>query len=171
MRNMSKLDQSVAVMCPLAQAAARLKQFFAKNGDAEGDAAKLSLQVDIDVPGLSLPLSLKRGVVATIQPHHLPADMEPRYVVKWAPEKPGPFPLFAGELLVEGRDDYDSFTLRLRGDYTPPLGALGEGFDMTVGNRIAAAAAGNLLRRICDEIVRDYQRDEAEKRRPVPEPS
>jgi hypothetical protein len=42
---------------------------------------------------------------------------------------------------------------------------------MTVGNRIAAAAAANLLRRICDEIVRDYQRDEAEKRRPVPEPS
>jgi hypothetical protein len=168
---MSTLDQSIAVACPLAQAAPRLKQFFREHGNAEGDTAKLSLHVDIDVPGLPLPLSLARGVIATIQPHHLPADMEPRYSVQWAPEKPGPFPLFSGELIVEGRDDYDSFTLRLRGSYTPPLGALGEGFDMAVGNRIAAAAAGNLLRRICDTINENFQKDEAEKRRPVSEPS
>jgi hypothetical protein len=157
------LEQQVTVTCPLAQAATRLRNFFSANGNPDGDTAKLTLRIEVGIPGLPTQLTLQRAVLATLQPHHLPADMEPRYSVQWAPEVPGPFPLFSGELVVESTDDYDSFGLRLSGNYTPPLGLVGQGFDMAMGNRVAQAAASDLLHRIKDLIERDFQADEALK--------
>ena len=138
---MSQLEERSSVACPLAQAAMRLKYFFHEHATAEANAAKLTLGINVKVAGLPVPLTLQRSVIATIQPHHLPADMTPRYRVGWAPESPGPFPLFAGELVVESGDDYEMFTLRLSGAYTPPLGLFGKGFDVAVGNRLAHASA------------------------------
>ena len=79
-------------------------------------------------------------------------DMTPRYAVAWAPEEPGPFPLFAGELQVENAEDYDAFWLVLRGAYEPPLGLVGAAFDYIVGSRIAATCARNLLTEIAESI-------------------
>jgi len=163
---MSELQERIDVACPLPQAAARLKHFFYEHGNAEDDTLKLDLRLDVNVPGLSTPLTLERSVIATIQLHHLPADMTPRFTVHWAPEKPGPFPLFTGELLVEAREDYDSFTLRLSGTYTPPLGVVGKGFDVVLGNRIAQATAIDLLHRLKDMIEQQFEIDEGRKRRP-----
>lgn len=160
---MSQLEQQVTVACPLAQAASRLKHFFREHGNPDGDTAKLELRIEVNIPGMASPLRFGRAVIATIQPHHLPADMEPRYAVQWAPEVPGPFPLFSGELLVESMDDYDSFRLRLSGSYTPPLGLVGQGFDHAVGNHVAQTTAANLLDRIKDVIERDFAADEAGK--------
>jgi hypothetical protein len=160
---MSHLEQRRSVTCPLAQAGMRLKGFFREHGNAEGDTAKLSLGIDLDVPGLPAPLALQRSVIVTIRPHHLPADMEPRYAVQWAPEIPGPFPLFAGELVVEAGDDYNSFTLFMSGNYTPPLGLVGKGFDAVLGNRVAQSTAEGLLLRIRDAIERGFAADEARK--------
>jgi hypothetical protein len=160
---MSQLEQAVTVACPLAQAGMRLRRFFQDHGNREGNTAKLTLAIELDIPGVPTPLTLKRTVVATIQAHHLPADMEPRYRVQWAPEVPGPFPMFAGELVVESADDYDSFGLRLIGAYSPPLGLVGQAFDQAMGNHIAGAAAGDLLHRIKEVIERDFQADEAAK--------
>jgi len=120
------------------------------------------------VPGLPTPLTLERSVIATIKLHHLAADMTPRFAVQWTPEKPGPFPLFAGELLVEAGNDYDTFTLRLSGTYMPPLGVVGKGFDTVLGNRIAQATAADLLHRLKDMIEQEFEVDEQRKRRPEP---
>jgi hypothetical protein len=157
------LEQQVAVTCPLAQAAMRLRNFFRAHGNPDGDTAKLELRIEVGIPGIPTQLSLQRAVIATIQPHHLAADMEPRYSVQWTPEVSGPFPLFSGELVVESRDDYDSFGLRLSGRYTPPLGLVGQGFDIAMGNRVAQGTASDLLHRIKDAIEQDYQADEAGK--------
>lgn len=161
---MSTLDQRVIILCPLAQAAARLRQFFHGNGNAEPDTVRLVLHANVDIPGVSTPGGLERAVIATIQPRHLAADMTPRYSVQWAPETPGPFPLFAGELFVDCGDDYDTFRLRLSGEYKPPLGLLGKGFDAVVGRRIAQATASDLLRRIKDLVERQFAADEERKR-------
>ncbi len=163
---MSELEERIDVACPLPQAAARLKHFFHAHGNAEDDTLKLDLRLDVNVPGLPTPLTLERSVIATIQMNHLPADMTPRYTVHWAPEKPGPFPFFTGELLVEAREDYDSFTLRLCGTYTPPLGVVGKGFDAMLGNRIAQATANDLLHRLKNMIEQQFETDEGRKRRP-----
>lgn len=161
---MSHLQRRVTIACPLAQAAMRLRHFFAACGSPDGEFAKLRLQIDVRVPGMSQPLTLQRAVVATVHAHHLPADMTPRFRVEWAPETPGPFPLFGGELFVEG-DDYEAFDLTLAGDYTPPLGLIGKGFDVAVGNRIAEATASDLLERIKAFVEREYTTDEETKRR------
>lgn len=160
---MSHLDEHVDVGCALAQADVRLNHFFRAHGNADGDTAKLTLAVDVNVSGFATPLTLERSVIATIQTHHLRADMTPRYDLQWAPQVSGPFPLFAGQLIVEAGDDYDTFVLHLRGDYTPPLGVLGKGFDLAVGHRLAQATAYNLLHRIRDFIESEFARDEARK--------
>jgi hypothetical protein len=161
----SHLDQDISIHCPLAQARKRLTDFFRETGNRDGDTLKLALHIDLTAPGAVPPLTLGRSVLATIQPHHLAGDMEPRYRVQWAPETAGPFPLFAGELLVEGASDYNSFRLRLSGDYEPPLGIVGKGFDLLLGKRIAEATTSNLLQRIRDAIEAAFQKDEAAKPR------
>lgn len=160
----SHLDRAVIVACPLAQAALRLRHYFRDHGNSDGDAMKLTLGVDVPVLGSNAAVAVKRGVIATIQAHHLSGDMAPRYRVQWAPEEPGPLPLFAGELLVCGDNDFDTFSLRLSGTYTPPLGVFGKGFDLAIGHRIAVATADDLLRHMKYEIERDYGVDEARKR-------
>jgi hypothetical protein len=165
---MSNIEQRRSVACPLAQAGMRLKQFFSLHGNREGDIAKLTIGIDLEVPGLAVPLALTRAVVVTIQPHHLPADMEPRYRVQWAPERPGPFPLFSGELIVESADDYNSFILCIAGNYTPPLGVVGQGFDAVVGNRVAQSTVEGLLQRIGGSIELEFAADEAKKHVALP---
>jgi len=160
---MSHLERRITIDCPLAQAAARLQSFFARNGSPDGDVVHLNLQANVDVPGVPAPVVLQRAVVATIHKNRLPADMTPRYRVEWAPEKPGPFPLFGGELFVDG-ENYESFVLSLSGDYTPPLGLVGKGFDAIVGKRIAEATASNLLERIKSFVESEFTADEAAKR-------
>ncbi len=141
----------------------RLHHFFRKHGNPDADTAKLDLGLNVDIPGLPVPIPLQRSVIATIRPHRLPADMTPRYRVQWAPETPGPFPLFAGELVVDAGADFDTFTLHLSGNYTPPLGLLGIGIDVAVGNRVARATANDLLHRIRDFMEQDFRADEVHK--------
>jgi len=160
---MSHLEQRISVACPLGQAASRLTQFFTEHGNASADTAKLSLKLDLSVPGVPIPISLARSVIATIQPHRRPSDMTPRFDVQWAPEKAGPLPLFSGELVVMAHEDYRSFDLCLRGDYEPPMGIVGAGFDAAIGNRVAHATADQLLHSVRDLIEREFQSDEARK--------
>ncbi len=161
---MSHLSAHIVVTCPLAQARPRLRAFFRNSGNRAGDSARFSLAIDVEVPGLPIPLKLQRSIIATIQPYHVADDIEPRYSVQWAPERSGPFPLFAGELTIESTGDYRSFIIRVRGAYTPPLGVFGKGFDAAIGSRVAQAAAHELLRRMRDAIEGDYSTDESQKR-------
>lgn len=143
----------------------RLRTYFRDHGNADGDSMRLTLGIDVPVPGYNTAVAVKRAVVATVQPHHLSADMTPRYRVQWAPEQPGPLlPLFAGELLVCSDNDFDTFSLHLSGTYTPPLGIFGKGFDIAIGHRIATVTADNLLRHIAEAIERDFQADGGRKK-------
>lgn len=159
----SHLDRQVVIACPLPQAALRLQHYFRDHGNADGDTMKLQLGIDVVLPGSNTAVAVKRAVIATIQPHHLASDMTPRYRVQWAPEVPGPLPLFSGELLVCACNDFDSFSLQLAGGYTPPLGNFGEGFDRAIGHRIANATADGLLAHVKDAIEREFRADEARK--------
>lgn len=125
---------------------------------------RFNLGIEINVPGSDTEVAVRRAVIATIQPAHLSADMTPRYNVQWAPEVAGPLPLFAGELLVCAGNDFDTFSLKLSGNYTPPGGHFGEGFDMVFGHRIASATADDLLQQMKREIEHAYRADEARKK-------
>jgi hypothetical protein len=158
----SKIAQRTLVQCPPAQASRRLHDFFRTHGSRDGDIARLPLWIEVTVPGLT-PLRLDRDVIVTLQAGHRQGDMTPRYHIQWAPAKPGPFPLFAGEMRVENDEDYHAFWLVLKGTYEPPLGLVGAAFDSIVGSRIAAVCARNLLTRIAEAIETEYVADEARK--------
>lgn len=146
-------EKRITIKCPLGQAAKRLDRFMKKHGSPSGDVLKLTLRFD----------RIERNVIATVQQLRRIGDMEPHYSIQWAPEKPGPFPLFVGELSVGGEDDYDSFTLSLKGAYDAPLGALGDAFDFVAGKEIANVTARNLLQDIRIFVENDYREDEKHK--------
>ena len=155
-RAMSYLTQRISVACPLAEAPAYLRRYFRVHGDRSGEIARLALRVDVHVPGLPVALSLERSVIATVQEHSLRSEPLPRFTVQWAPEHPGPFPLFSGELVLEP-EGTAGFALHLSGDYEPPLAFAGKVFDGAIGNRVATETARDLLERIGGFIERAHR--------------
>jgi hypothetical protein len=160
---MSSLQVKTVVACPLAQASLRLHRYFSAHGNQAGDTARLNLHATIAPSVLPAPVKLERPVIATIQTHHEPADLTPNFRVQWAPESPGPLPLFSGEIRISGADDYNSFVLELHGGYDPPGGIAGEAFDTLFGNRVAEQTASELLAEIKAFIEEDFAKDEHAK--------
>jgi hypothetical protein len=152
---MSTLSERTLVHCSVNQAARHLARYFKARGNSDGDVARLSLRAEVPVPG-SKAMTLERTAIATLVPRHAPGEMMPHYAVTWAPEHVGPYPTFTGDLAIESGDDYHSFYLSLKGQYQPPLGAVGAAFDAVVGHRIAESTARNLLSTIADSIEADF---------------
>lgn len=86
------------------------------------------------------------------------------WLIHWTPEGGGPYPDFDGELTVRADDSYRNSLLELRGEYVPPLGAVGEVFDFALGSRIAAATARALLQQIAEHMETRYNEEEAAKK-------
>jgi hypothetical protein len=86
------------------------------------------------------------------------------WLVHWTPEGGGPYPGFDGELTVRADDSYRSSILELRGEYVPPLGPIGQAFDLALGSRIAAATARALLQQIAQLMEARYNAEEAAKK-------
>jgi hypothetical protein len=153
---MSRVEQSIAVRCPLAIGHAHLDNWFRAHASPDGERATLALVVTAAIVGLEKPMSLHRSVVATLRKPPASASGDASYRVQWEPETPGPFPLFTGELFVEAVSAREALSLRLHGVYTPPLAFLGKGHDL-IGNRLAVATADELLLRMREFIERDYK--------------
>jgi hypothetical protein len=151
----SQLHVNRAVDCPVAQAPRFLEQFFAEH--ATDDAAVLALRVPIVLPGLPT-LMLARDCVVHLTPVRRDA-MIASYAVTWAPVAGGPFPRFSGTISLPSADDYQSCRIALDGTYEPPLGALGEVFDRTLGRAIAESTGRDLLDRISTFIERAFRAD------------
>jgi hypothetical protein len=160
---MSHIAEHVLIDAPPAQAASRIRHFLRERGNSDGDTAKLHLHLRLNDASSAVPMSLERTIIATFQPLRRAGDMSPRYGVQWAPEVAGPFPLFSGELFVQGTDDYASFSLCLDGAYAPPLGIVGGAFDQVVGKRIARATLRDLLEQMRESIELAYRNDESKK--------
>jgi hypothetical protein len=130
---------------------------------ANGETAQFALGLEARIPGLPNPLSFSHAVTATLTAEAHPSDMQPRFLVKWAPSGDVPLPSFDGTLTVESDEDYGSFFLVLEGHYEPPLGLPGLAFDAIVGHHIAEATADQFLERIRDFIEKAYAEEEAGK--------
>ena len=135
----SRLEAQIAVGCPFDQAAKRLDRFFR----------------------FASPVALVHAVDATIHVAKRARDVEPRYRIEWMTKDPGPFPMFSGELRVEGHGDRRSFTLVVKGEYEPAFQIVGESFDPAIGEDVASAIAIDLLRQIRSSVERDVLADEA----------
>jgi hypothetical protein len=83
--------------------------------------------------------------------------------VAWTPEEAGPYPDFAGELIVRADDTYRGAVLELHGDYSPPMGTVGRAFDLVLGAKIAVATARALLEQIRSHLDARYALEERAK--------
>ena len=102
---------------------------------------------------LKIKAGIARSVIASIQTKYVGAASTAHHVVQWAPEGGGPFPLFSGEIAIDGDEDAKDCTIVLRGKYETPLGLLGAAFDIVLGNQIARASAAGLLKEIGDYVA------------------
>jgi hypothetical protein len=160
---MSRVEQSIAVRCPLATGHIHLDNWFRAHASPDGERATLALIVTAAIVGLDKPMSVHRSVVATLRKPPATASGDASYRVQWEPETPGPFPVFTGELFLEAVSTRESLSLRLHGVYTPPLAFLGKGHDL-IGNRLAVATADELLLRMREFIERDFRIEQTRKK-------
>jgi hypothetical protein len=151
------------VRCPASQAAHRLAQFFGEHGTTDGRLVRLTLCVTAPPAGAPGEAGLSKEVIASFASVRTNDTRFPQYDVRWKPEGGGPYPTFAGHLSVDPDDDYDSFLLRLAGDYEAPFGFAGAIFDVTAGRRIAKATVRTLLGTIADSVEQHFQADERRK--------
>jgi hypothetical protein len=159
---MSTLSERVLVAVPAAQSQARLAEYLHALDGRRNGTVRISLSLPVTFPGLAIPLSLQRTVVATLSPFRLPGEIAPRREVRWAPLRPGPFPAFRGELTVEPAEEGRAFWLVLDGTYEPPIGLIGEAFDAIVGRNIARATALDLLGRMKASLEKTARGDKAD---------
>jgi hypothetical protein len=160
---MSRVEQSIAVRCPLASGHTHLENWFRVHASPDGEHAKIALVVTAAIAGLDKTMSLHRTAVATLRRPPASAMGDASYRVQWEPETPGPFPSFTGELFIEAVSARESLSLRLHGVYTPPLAFLGKGHDL-IGNRLAVATADELLLRLREFVERDLKIEQARKK-------
>jgi hypothetical protein len=166
---MSELVRTVHVLCPVSQAKMHLDSYFDGHTHDLPNGEK-STDIMLKAPGFPGGATLQRNVDVKIERHKHPVDAFDTISVEWAVPGVNFYPKFHGTLNVEGSDDYNSFTLALRGAYNPPGGLVGEVFDIAVGHRIAEATADHLLNEIRDSIERDFHKVEAGKRKDPSQP-
>ncbi len=99
------------------------------------------------------PATVTKNVIVSFERASDGTRFDEVWSIRWTPENGGPFPDFSGRLSVQYVDD-GCVQLEIRGEYTPPFGAIGQGFDLTVGQRIAARTCKNLLVEIAERIDR-----------------
>lgn len=95
------------------------------------------------------PATLRKAVIVTFESGE--ERFDELWPIRWTPENGGPFPTFQGLLGVQSASDGGA-QLEIRGEYVPPFGPIGQGFDLAVGQLIASRTCRNLLRDIAAQI-------------------
>ncbi|GAC1550728.1 MAG: hypothetical protein NVS3B16_25350 [Vulcanimicrobiaceae bacterium] len=150
---MGDLHQNVRIACPYASAAMHVSEYLERNGP-NSVSAQFNMRLE---QAALVALDLQpgdRGVRVAIRA--LPIDDgQPRYRIRWMPEREGPHTLFLGELALERLDTErdDAFALRIDGRYELPRTRVPSDSDASVA-RIAAATAAAVLTHIDTFVTR-----------------
>jgi len=147
---MTQLNERAYVQVPYGRAAESLATFLGRLGWKTGSPTTLRLRVEAGDLGAPGAISIARDVEARFDPIDDPRHLTKPMRVQWSPAGGGPFPMFEGSLTISEDEDYGTCVLTLSGEYDPPLGVVGKGFDAIVGRRIAIATARRLLEQIRD---------------------
>jgi hypothetical protein len=109
------------------------------------------------------PAAVEKNVLVWYERSSDPMHFDEPWTVRWTPEGGGPYPDFSGELTVRADDTYTHAVLELRGEYLPPLGIVGRGFDIVAGSKIASATVRKILDGIAQEMEARFHSEEARK--------
>lgn len=76
------------------------------------------------------------------------------WTIHWSPEADDPYPQFDGVISLHREGEVAQ--IEVRGQYRPPFGMLGKGFDLELGQRIASNVCKQLLRNIAERIEPEF---------------
>ncbi|MGR4064744.1 MAG: hypothetical protein ACLQPV_04775 [Vulcanimicrobiaceae bacterium] len=130
---MNKLDETTTVDCVFSEAIGYVEKFFEENAELELQGLGL-VTTRVDVSS-----SLARDGSDSTR-HHDALSLA------WDPAPGLPLPSFSGH--IQARPHFAQTELRLKGEYKPPLGPVGEAFDAIAGYAIAAGTARALLSQV-----------------------
>lgn len=97
------------------------------------------------------PATFSKNVLVTFGHANDGTQFNEVWSIHWIPENGGPFPEFNGLLALRYTSGGPA-ELEISGEYLPPLGAFGKGFDLVLGQRIASQTCRNLLAEIAGRI-------------------
>ena len=144
--------------CPYVRAREYLRESYEKAAERHD-----VLRLPLSVPMSPLPGAIQKNVLIWYERGDDPMHFDEPWNVKWTPEGGGPYPDFNGQMTVRADDSYRHAILELRGEYMPPLGAVGRGFDLLAGSKIASVTARRLLEQIGTEMEGRYRAEESAK--------
>lgn len=121
------------------------------------------MRMPLSVALAPLPGALEKNVLVWYERSTDPMHFDEPWTVRWTPEGGGPYPDFCGQLTVRADDTYRTASLELRGEYLPPLGAVGRGFDIVAGSKIASSTVRRILDNIAREMEERFLAEEARK--------
>ena len=156
---MTSIYERYLVECPYTRARDFLHESLQAAADG-GGAQTLMLVAPLTI----VPGTLEKNVLVRYERGSDPLHFDEPWRVHWTPEGGGPYPDFNGEVTVRADESYRRSILELRGEYLPPLGAVGRAFDLVAGSKIAAATARVLLGNIAAEMEGRYRAEEDAKK-------
>lgn len=127
---MNALDETAIVDCVFSQAIGYVERFFEEH-------------TDLELRGLGI---ISTRVDASSRLAIDASDATRRHdavTLSWEAAPGLPLPSFTGH--IRARPHFEQTELRLEGHYKPPLGPVGEVFDVIAGHAIAAGTARELL--------------------------
>lgn len=151
-RHKSRIVGKVVVECPSSIALEEIKRHF----EATHGVLKVSVALhDIARAANLEPMHAVR-VEFECRPNRLFIGRNREHMLlKWMPEPTGPFPDFEGELTILPLGTKTE--LSIWGEYTPPLGRFGAGFDQWIGNRLARTTIDRLLQELKSVLEAEFQ--------------
>lgn len=141
---MTALRDATLVDCSVEQTEQRLRRFFSSLPTRDG-IAHMRLRVPMSRANIH-SISLDREVCIEARPVNDRDTHKACMEITWIPEGSIVFPKFAGRLVVNGNHDAAHAFIELDGHYTPPFGAAGQVFDVTIGRQIAQATVREFLK-------------------------
>jgi hypothetical protein len=140
----TRLRDETAVECPVVETLARMEAHFLSRRSVDG-VTRMRLRVPVAIGNNSLGLVLSREVRVEAWSTRENRNLHQLVCVAWAPEGMAAVPTFEGTLAVWGEGTPERSHIELEGSYRLPLGSAGQAFDATIGHRIAASTARELL--------------------------
>lgn len=150
-RHKSRISGKIAVASPPSIALEGIKNYF--------ESTRGELHVSVALHDIAAAANLEPMHTVRIEfecrPNRLFIGRNREHlIIKWTPEPAGRFPDFEGELtILPLAGDTE---LSIWGEYTPPLGRFGAGFDQWIGRRLAQTTIDRLLKDLKNVLEAEY---------------
>ncbi len=140
---MREVRESIELAVPVSQAEQCILRYFDRHRTGAGG---IEIPLHVPLAGFGVPgnLKLERQVTVHVSKRRDAQNLNDEIAMRWEPGEGEPFPSFAGRIITWS-ETTDKTQIELRGNYEPPLGAVGKAFDDAVGHLIAKQTARQFL--------------------------